>query len=58
MIFTEWKTNMIRFAIAEQAVELMALWQAIALNRKPKRPARDYMDLRFANEVVAELGQK
>lgn len=49
---------MIRFAIAEQAVELMALWQAIALNRQPKRPARDYMDLRFANEVVAELGQK
>ena len=42
----------------EKGVELMAQWQAIALNVKPKRPARDYMDLRFVNEVVAELGQK
>ena len=32
--------------------------QAIALNTKPKRPVREYMDLRFVNEVVAELGQK
>jgi len=42
----------------EKGVELMAQWQAIALNVKPKRPARDYMDLRFVNEVVAQLGQK
>ena len=41
-----------------KGVELMAQWQAIALNVKPKRPAREYMDLRFVNEVVAELGQK
>jgi ABC-type nitrate/sulfonate/bicarbonate transport system substrate-binding protein len=42
----------------EKGVELMAQWQAVALNVKPKRAARDYMDLRFVNEVVAELGQK
>jgi len=42
----------------EKGVELMAQWQAIALNVKPKRAPRDYMDLRFVNEVVAELGQK
>jgi len=42
----------------EKGVELMAQWQAIALNVKPKRPAREYMDLRFVNEVVAELGPK
>ena len=42
----------------EKGVELMAQWQAIALNVKPKRPAHEYMDLRFVNEVVAELGQK
>ena len=42
----------------EKGVELMAQWQAIALNVKPKRPARDYMDLRFVNEVLVELGQK
>jgi ABC-type nitrate/sulfonate/bicarbonate transport system substrate-binding protein len=42
----------------EKGVELMAHWQAVALNIKPKRPARDYMDLRFVNEVVAELGHK
>ncbi|MGE5820189.1 MAG: ABC transporter substrate-binding protein [Deltaproteobacteria bacterium] len=42
----------------EKGVELMAQWQAIALNTKPKRPPREYMDLRFVNEVVAELGQK
>lgn len=42
----------------EKGVELMAQWQAIALNIKPKRQPRDYMDLRFVNEVVAELGQK
>src|SRR5918996_5525063 len=29
----------------EKGVELMAQWQAIALNVKPKRPPRDYMDL-------------
>ncbi|MGE5305688.1 MAG: ABC transporter substrate-binding protein [Alphaproteobacteria bacterium] len=42
----------------EKGVELMAEWQAVALNVKPKRPPRDYMDLRFVKEVVAELGQK
>ena len=42
----------------EKGVELMAEWQAVALNVKPKRPAREYMDLRFVKEVVAELGQK
>ena len=42
----------------EKGVELMAQWQAIALNVKPKRQAREYMDLKFVNEVVAELGQK
>ena len=42
----------------EKGVELMADWQAVALNVKPKRPAREYMDLRFVKEVVAELGQK
>jgi NitT/TauT family transport system substrate-binding protein len=42
----------------EKGVELMAQWQAIALNIKPKRQPRDYMDLRFVNEVVAEIGQK
>ena len=42
----------------EKGVELMAHWQAIALNVQPKRPPRDYMDLRFVNEVVAELATK
>ena len=42
----------------EKGVELMAQWQAIALNTKPKRPVKEYMDLKFVNEVVAELGQK
>ena len=42
----------------EKGVELMAQWQATALNVKPKRPARDYMDLRFVNEVLVELGTK
>jgi len=42
----------------EKGVELMAQWQAIALNTKPKRKPSEYMDLRFVNEVVAELGQK
>jgi hypothetical protein len=36
----------------------MAHWQAVAMNVKPKRPVRDYMDLRFVNEAVAELGVK
>ena len=39
-------------------VELMAHWQSIALNVPPKRPARDYMDLRFVKEVMAELEKK
>jgi ABC-type nitrate/sulfonate/bicarbonate transport system substrate-binding protein len=42
----------------EKGVELMAQWQAIALNVKPKRPVREYMDLKFVNEVIAELGVK
>ena len=42
----------------EKGVELMAQWQAVALNIKPKRPVREYMDLRFVNEVMAELNQK
>ena len=54
--------QMIREALVpvptEKGVELMAQWQAIALNAKPKRKTSEYMDLRFANEVMAELGQK
>ena len=42
----------------EKGVELMAHWQSIALNVQPKRPVRDYMDLRFVNEVMVELGKK
>lgn len=42
----------------EKGVELMAHWQAVAMNVKPKRAVREYMDLRFVNEVMAELGQK
>jgi NitT/TauT family transport system substrate-binding protein len=54
--------QMIREALVpvptEKGVELMAQWQAIALNIKPKRKPSEYMDLRFANEVMAELKQK
>ena len=54
--------QMIREALVpvptEKGVELMAQWQAIALNTKPKRKPSEYMDLRFVNEVMAELGQK
>jgi NitT/TauT family transport system substrate-binding protein len=54
--------QMIREALVpvptERGVELMAQWQAIALNTKPKRKPAEYMDLRFVNEVMAELGQK
>src|SRR5688572_11403344 len=42
----------------EKGVELMAQWQAIALNIKPKRKPVEYMDLRFVNEAMAELAQK
>jgi NitT/TauT family transport system substrate-binding protein len=42
----------------EKGVELMAHWQSVALNVQPKRPVREYMDLRFVKEVMAELGQK
>ena len=42
----------------EKGVDLMAQWQAIALNIKPKRRPAEYMDLRFVNEVMAEVGQK
>jgi ABC-type nitrate/sulfonate/bicarbonate transport system substrate-binding protein len=41
-----------------QGVELMAEWQAAALNVKPKKKATEYMDLRFVNEVMSELGRK
>ena len=54
--------HMIREALVpvptEKGVELMAQWQAIALNTKPKRKPAEYMDLRFVNEVMAELGQR
>jgi ABC-type nitrate/sulfonate/bicarbonate transport system substrate-binding protein len=54
--------QMIREALVpvptEKGVELMAQWQAIALNIKPKRKPAEYMDLRFANEAMAEMGQK
>jgi ABC-type nitrate/sulfonate/bicarbonate transport system substrate-binding protein len=43
---------------SEKGVALMAEWQAIALNTKPKRQPREYMDLRFVKEAVAELGGK
>ena len=53
---------MIREALApvpaEKGVELMAQWQAIALNVKPKRKAVEYMDLSFVNEAMAELRKK
>ncbi|MBI2087829.1 MAG: ABC transporter substrate-binding protein [Deltaproteobacteria bacterium] len=42
----------------EKGVELMAQWQAVALGTKPKRKAVEYMDLRFVNEAMVELGQK
>jgi NitT/TauT family transport system substrate-binding protein len=42
----------------EKGVELMAQWQAIALNTQPKRKPAEYMDLRFVNEVMAELRAK
>jgi len=54
--------NLVREALipvpTEKGVELMAHWQSIALNVPPKRPARDYMDLRFVKEVMAELEKK
>src|SRR6185436_1227322 len=53
--------QMIREALVpvptEKGVELMAQWQAIALNTKPKRKPSEYMDLRFVNEVMVELGK-
>lgn len=42
----------------EKGVELMAHWQSVALNVQPKRPVREYMDLRFVKEVMAELEKK
>jgi len=54
--------QMIREALVpvptEKGVDLMAQWQAIALNTKPKRKPSEYMDLRFVNEAMAELGHK
>jgi ABC-type nitrate/sulfonate/bicarbonate transport system substrate-binding protein len=42
----------------EKGVELMAHWQSVALNVPPKRPVREYMDLHFVREVMAELEKK
>ncbi|HVO92205.1 MAG TPA: ABC transporter substrate-binding protein [Terriglobales bacterium] len=42
----------------EKGVELMAHWQSVALNAQPKRPAREYMDLCFVKEVMAEIEKK
>jgi len=42
----------------EKGVELMAHWQSVALNVPPKRPVREYMDLYFVREVMAELEKK
>ena len=42
----------------EKGVDLTAQWQAVALNTKPKRAVREYMDLRFVNEVMTEFAQK
>jgi NitT/TauT family transport system substrate-binding protein len=42
----------------EKGVELMAHWQSVALNVQPKRPVREYMDLRFVKEVMVELEKK
>jgi len=54
--------NLVRAALdplpTEKGVELMAQWQSMALNVKPKRPARDYMDLRFVKEVMSEREQE
>jgi NitT/TauT family transport system substrate-binding protein len=54
--------NLVREALdpvpTEKGVELMAQWQSIALNVKPKRAPHDYMDLRFVKEVVNELAIK
>jgi ABC-type nitrate/sulfonate/bicarbonate transport system substrate-binding protein len=54
--------NLVRQALipvpTEKGVELMAHWQSVALNVPPKRPVREYMDLRFVKEVMAELEKK
>lgn len=54
--------QMIREALVpvptEKGVDLMAQWQAIALNTRPKRKPSEYMDLRFVKEAMSELGQK
>jgi NitT/TauT family transport system substrate-binding protein/sulfonate transport system substrate-binding protein len=54
--------NLVREALdpvpTEKGVELMAQWQSVALNTTAKRPAREYMDLRFVKEVVSELAAK
>ena len=54
--------NLVREALdpvpTEKGVELMAQWQSIALNVKPKHAPREYMDLRFVKEVVSELAAK
>ena len=46
--------QMIREALVpvptEKGVELMAQWQAIALNTKPKRKPAEYMDLRLSTK--------
>ena len=52
-----WRGAVIRVANLLSGCDL-AQWQAIALNTKPKRRPAEYMDLRFVNEAIAELGQK
>ncbi|HXG51901.1 MAG TPA: ABC transporter substrate-binding protein [candidate division Zixibacteria bacterium] len=42
----------------EKGVELMAQWQAVALNTRPKRRPAEYMNLTFVNDAVRELGRK
>jgi hypothetical protein len=54
--------QMIREALVpvptDKGVELMTQCQAIALNTKPKLKPSEYMELRFVNEAMVELGQK
>jgi hypothetical protein len=52
------KNRRLFFLVVLLIAELMAQWQAIALNVKPKRPVRDYTDLRFVNEVLIKFDQK
>ena len=42
----------------KRASSCMAHWQSIRFECAAQRPARDYMDLRFVKEVMAELGKE